>query len=233
MCGLAGIFAPYSGICGDLTEIVCRMALQLRHRVPDDAGAWADERGGIAFGHRRLSILDLSAAGHQPMQSVNRRFVLAFNGEIYNHLEIRKELDQSGHAIKWHGHSDTETLLNSFERWGVEATLQRAVGMFALALWDCEEGNLTLARDRMGEKPLYYGWVGHGSNRVFVFGSELKALRAYPGFDNPISRDALALYFQFNNVPAPYSIYENIFKLLPSSFFTVNARNCTLDAIVI
>ena len=233
MCGLAGVFAPHSDTCGDLTEIAGRMALQLRHRGPDDAGVWADPQGGIAFGHRRLSILDLSAAGHQPMHSGNRRFVLAFNGEIYNHLEIRKELNQSGKPIKWRGHSDTETLLNAFDRWGIEATLRRAVGMFALALWDCKEGNLTLARDRMGEKPLYYGWTGHGRDRSFVFGSELKALRAHPGFNNPISRDALALYFQFNNVPAPHSIYENIFKLPPSSFFTLNARNYTPDAIVI
>ena len=131
MCGLAGIFAPDSRIPEDFTEIVRRMALQLQHRGPDDAGVWADYHRGIAFGHRRLSILDLSAAGHQPMHSSNHRFVLAFNGEIYNHLDIRKELDNSGKAIKWHGHSDTETLLNAFERWGVEATLRRAVGMFA------------------------------------------------------------------------------------------------------
>ena len=233
MCGLAGIFAPDSRIGEDFTEIVGRMALQLRHRGPDDAGVWADHRRGIAFGHRRLSILDLSAAGHQPMHSGNDRFVLAFNGEIYNHLNIRKELDQSGHAIKWHGHSDTETLLNAFERWGVEATLRRAVGMFALALWDCAENNLTLARDRMGEKPLYYGWTGSGVNRAFVFGSELKALRAHPMFNNSISRDALALYFQFNYVPAPHSIYENIFKLPPSSFLTLNAITSTPDDIVI
>jgi asparagine synthase (glutamine-hydrolysing) len=212
MCGLAGIFAPNNRICENLTEIVGRMALQLRHRGPDDAGVWADHGQGIAFGHRRLSILDLSSAGHQPMHSGNHRFVLAFNGEIYNHLDIRRELNQSGQVIKWHGHSDTETLLNAFERWGIEATLRRSVGMFALALWDRKESELTLARDRMGEKPLYYGWIGQGGERerAFVFGSELKALRAHPRFNNPISRDALALYFQFNNVPAPHSIYENI-----------------------
>src|SRR5436190_15664643 len=133
MCGLAGVFAPHSDTCGDLTEIAGRMALQLRHRGPDDAGVWADPQGGIAFGHRRLSILDLSAAGHQPMHSGHRRFVLVFNGEIYNHLEIRKELEQSRQPINWQGHSDTETLLNAFEWWGIEATLRRAVGMFALA----------------------------------------------------------------------------------------------------
>jgi asparagine synthase (glutamine-hydrolysing) len=194
------------------------MALAIAHRGPDDAGAWADAQAGIALGHRRLSIVDLSAAGHQPMHSDGGRYVIAFNGEIYNHLELRAELD----GIKWRGHSDTETLLAGFEALGVEATLQKTVGMFAIALWDKQNKMLTLARDRFGEKPLYYGWVGHGADAAFVFGSELKALRAYPGFANPVSREALAQYMRFMYVPAPLSIYEGIYKLEPGCLLTVD-----------
>ena len=141
--------------------------MAIRHRGPDDAGAWADAQAGIALGHRRLSIVDLSAAGHQPMASDGGRYVLAFNGEIYNHLALRAELE--GKGIAWRGHSDTETLLAGFEAWGVEATLKKTVGMFAVSLWDKQERMLTLARDRFGEKPLYYGWVGQGAGRAFVF----------------------------------------------------------------
>ena len=147
-----------------LEALASRMALAIQHRGPDDAGAWADAQAGIALGHRRLSIVDLSAAGHQPMHSACGRFVMAFNGEIYNHLEMRAELE--GMGIAWRGHSDTETLLAGFEAWGVEATLKKTVGMFAIALWDAQERTLTLARDRFGEKPLYYGWVGQGAGRA-------------------------------------------------------------------
>ena len=190
------------------------MADALIHRGPDDSGIWSDAPIGIALGHRRLSIVDLSAAGHQPMHSVAGRFVIAFNGEIYNHLELRAELE----GITWRGHSDTETLLAGFEAWGVETTLTKAVGMFAIALWDKQNKQLTLVRDRFGEKPLYYGWV----NGAFVFGSELKALRAYPGFDNPVCREALAQYMRFSYVPAPLSIYQEIFKLEPGCLLTLN-----------
>jgi asparagine synthase (glutamine-hydrolysing) len=201
------------------------MAGRIAHRGPDDAGVWVDERAGIALAHRRLSILDLSPAGHQPMQSASGRFVLVFNGEIYNHLAMRRELEgvdcrASLAMTRWRGHSDTETLLAGFEAWGIEETLKKTVGMFAIALWDKAECRLTLVRDRLGEKPLFYGWV-HGT---FVFGSELKALRAYPGFDNPVSRDALALYLQFCTVPAPYSIYQDIFKLEPGCMLSLNAK---------
>ena len=154
------------------------------------------------------------------MRSISGRFVLVFNGEIYNHLDIRDELTAAGAAPVWRGHSDTETLLAAFEHWGVKATVSRAVGMFAIALWDRRERRLTLVRDRLGEKPLYHGWVGRGANRTLVFGSELKALRAYPGFDNGVSRDALALYMQHCAVPAPYSIYRDIFKLAPGHMLT-------------
>jgi asparagine synthase (glutamine-hydrolysing) len=218
-----------------MVGMATRMALAIAHRGPDDAGAWADEQTGIALGHRRLSIVDLSAAGHQPMQSASGRFVMAFNGEIYNHLELRAELEGMGWRASlamtnpdagavWRGHSDTETLLAGFEAWGVETTLNKTVGMFAIALWDKQERTLTLARDRFGEKPLYYGWAGSGSNTAFVFGSELKALRAFPGFDNPVSREALALYMRFTYVPAPYSIHQNIFKLEPGCILTIRGE---------
>ena len=152
------------------------------------------------------------------MHSASGRFVMTFNGEIYNHLALRAELQ----GVGWRGHSDTETLLAGFEAWGIDATLQKTVGMFAIALWDTQTKTLTLARDRFGEKPLYYGWVGSDAKAAFVFGSELKALRAYPGFANPVSREALALYMRFTYVPAPHSIYQNIFKLEPGCMLTVS-----------
>lgn len=230
MCGIAGFIGdPSATPIGEWPIFLRRMGAAIRHRGPDDSGAWVDQDVGVGMVHRRLSILDLSAAGHQPMTSSSGRFIVAFNGEIYNHLEMRAELEcgphsgallgRKGSKPHWRGHSDTETLLAGFAAWGVAATLQRAVGMFAIALWDRAERRLTLARDRLGEKPLFYGWV-HGA---FVFGSELKALRAYPGFDNPISRDALALYLQHCAVPAPYSIYQDIFKLEPGCMLSLDA----------
>ncbi len=196
------------------------MSDTLAHRGPDDTGAWVDPAAGLALGHRRLAVLDLSPAGHQPMHSASGRFVIAFNGEIYNHADLRGQLQSRGAASAWRGHSDTETLLAGFEHWGIEATLERAVGMFALALWDRAERRLYLARDRFGEKPLYYGRAGG----AFVFGSELKALRAYPGFGNPVSREALREYFRFMYVPAPLSIYEGIYKLPPGCLLTLTAE---------
>lgn len=208
MCGIAGLWCVVDN--QGLESSVRRMTDVLHHRGPDDVGVWLDNSVGVALGHRRLSIVDLSPAGHQPMESCHGRYVIAFNGEIYNHGQLREQLSVlSRESIAWKGHSDTETLLACFEAWGIEETLSRTVGMFAFALWDKVERKLTLARDRMGEKPLYYGWV----NEAFVFGSELKALKAYPGFSNAISRDSLALYLQYNYVPVPHSIYENIYKL--------------------
>jgi asparagine synthase (glutamine-hydrolysing) len=221
MCGLTGFFTKEVGLLSDIESVVTRMALAIRHRGPDDAGAWTDTQYGIALGHRRLSIVDLSPAGHQPMQSASGRFVLTFNGEIYNHQELRRLLRSFRNDKEWLGHSDTETLLAGFEAWGIELTLKKTVGMFAIALWDREEKVLTLARDRIGEKPLFYGWV----NGAFVFGSELKALRAYPNFSNPISREALALYLQHCAVPAPYSIYQDIFKLEPGCLLSLSAED--------
>ena len=203
------------------------MALAIQHRGPDDAGAWADATAGVALGFRRLSILDLSSAGHQPMHSVSGRFVMTFNGEIYNHTDLRISLSASQLAMPaqtWRGHSDSETLLACFEAWGIEKTLHKTVGMFAIALWDTQTRTLHLVRDRFGEKPLYYGWTTTANTAApaFVFGSELKALRAYPGFANPVSREALALYMRFTYVPAPYSIYQNIFKLEPGCMLSIN-----------
>lgn len=225
MCGFVGfITATASQPEGKLTATAGRMADTLIHRGPDDAGVWVDEHAGIVLAHRRLAILDLSPAGHQPMVSASGRYVIAFNGEIYNHLVLRDELQEVGACgmtpNAWRGHSDTETLLAAIDAWGVETTLQKAVGMFAIALWDREAKTLTLARDRMGEKPLYYGWV----RGALVFGSELKAIRAFPGFDNAIDRQALALYMRFAYVPAPWSIYQNIWKLPPGCLVQFSLR---------
>lgn len=222
MCGLTGFWHRSSKSGG--ASRVRDMAAAMTHRGPDDAGAWADDMIGVALGHRRLSIVDLSEAGHQPMQTTDRRWVIAFNGEVYNHQAIRQELQGLGRAPAWRGHSDTETLLAAFDCWGVQPTLHRCVGMFAIALWDGQEQTLTLARDRFGEKPLYYGWTGQGDDSALVFGSELKALRAFPGFDAPVCRAALAQYLRFMYVPAPRTIHQGIFKLEPGCLLTVRGQ---------
>ncbi len=200
------------------------MASTLRHRGPDDGGVWVDSDTGVALAHRRLSILDLSPAGHQPMVSASGRYVVAFNGEIYNFLEIRQALDAAaGEGLAWRGHSDTEVLLAAVEAWGLEGALERFVGMFAVALWDRKERRLHLARDRMGEKPLYFGWQG----KTFLFGSELKALRAHPDWQGEVDRDAIALLLRHNYVPAPYSIFERIYKLEPGCVFSVTPEDAS------
>lgn len=214
MCGFTGYWDT-SG--GELDEPLARMTAALVHRGPDDSGLWHDRQAGIALGHRRLSVLDLSPGGHQPMLSACDRYALVFNGEIYNHLHLRAALEQEGAAPRWRGHSDTETLLAAFARWGVREALVRTIGMFALALWDRHSHTLSLARDRMGEKPLYYGWQGD----VFLFGSELKALRAHPAFHARVDRDSLCQLLRYNYVPAPRSIYERIFKLPPGVWGTL------------
>lgn len=222
MCGLTGFLKADSLQPRDeLMRRVARMSLTLAHRGPNDAGHWCDPAHGIALGHRRLAIIDVSAAGHQPMGSPSGRYVLVFNGEIYNHLLLRQELDACLHPVPWRGGSDTETLLAGFEHWGVRATVERAVGMFAFAVWDRQTQSLTLARDRIGEKPLYYGWQGQGKERTFLFGSELKALRAHPAFDDVIDRDALCLQMRHGYIAAPYSIYKDVFKLPPGCLLTL------------
>ncbi|MEQ1591152.1 MAG: asparagine synthase (glutamine-hydrolyzing) [Thiobacillaceae bacterium] len=215
MCGLTGYWKITGHTVDAASAIVEAMARQITHRGPDGAGAWVDKQAGVSLAHRRLSILDLSAAGHQPMLSASGRFVIVFNGEIYNHLDLRVALA----GCAWRGHSDTETLLAAFELWGVEAALKKCVGMFAIALWDRETRTLSLARDRLGEKPLYYGWQGD----AFLFGSELRALKAHPAFCAEIDRDALTLLLRHNAIPAPYSIYRGIHKLPPGSFLQLHA----------
>lgn len=218
MCGLAGFLSLANRQASFLEMDAAAMANAIRHRGPDDSGTWVDQAAGIGLGHRRLSVLDLSPAGHQPMVSSGGRYVIVFNGEIYNHLALRKTLQESRNDSKWRGHSDTETLLAAFECWGVAKTLRALVGMFAIALWDRHDRVLTLARDRMGEKPLYYGWQGNN----FLFGSELKALKAHPAFNAKIDRGALALLLRHNYVPAPYSIYAGICKLTPGTFLQLS-----------
>jgi len=217
MCGLIGFLGGVARIGGD-ESLLRRMSDTLFNRGPDDGGVWCDSEQRIGLGHRRLAILDLSLAGHQPMESASGRYVIAFNGEIYNYSDLRQELGE----LVWRGHSDTETLLAGIEVWGLEATLKKSIGMFAIALWDRQTGTLTLARDRMGEKPLYYGWQGSGNNRVFLFGSELKALKVHPAFVAEINRGALCLLLRHNYIPAPYSIYQGIAKLEPGCLLTVS-----------
>lgn len=223
MCGLAGFLAPGWANLG-AADAVRRMADTLAHRGPDDAGVWTDDDAGVALAHRRLAILDLSPAGHQPMQCPAGRYILVFNGEIYNHVDLRAELEKLGLAPQWRGHSDTETLLAGFSVWGIRQTVERCVGMFAFAVWDRQLRQLTLARDRLGEKPLYYGWQGHGEQACLLFGSELKALRAHPAFAGQIDRGAVALLMRYNYVPTPYSIYCGIRKLPPGTVLTLSWR---------
>lgn len=222
MCGFVGFLGGTlsHGTAEDLT-VIKRMTDTLVHRGPDDAGYWHDKERCISLGHRRLSIIDLSPAGHQPMQSASGRYVIAYNGEIYNHLQLREQLESAGRAPVWRGHSDTETLLAGFDAWGIQETIERTIGMFAFAVWDRETSMLTLGRDRLGEKPLYYGWQGRGRHATFLFGSELKALRAHPAFEPKIDRGALTLQLRHNYIPAPYSIYEGMSKVMPGSLLTV------------
>ena len=225
MCGFVGFLGgitPYGRLGGE--AMLKRMADTIAYRGPDDAGYWCDEDHRVGLGHRRLAIVDLSLAGHQPMQSASGRYIIAFNGEIYNHLLLRQELRATGQTPSWRGHSDTEMLLAGFDAWGIQGTVERATGMFAFAVWDRQTKALTLARDRLGEKPLYYGWQGRGNGAVFLFGSELKALRAHPDFENNINRGALGLHLRHNYIPSPYSIYEGISKLLPGSLLTVSLQ---------
>ena len=224
MCGLAGFFDTRGGCGANSAEATLRaMGDALHERGPDDSGLWYDQIGQIGLTHRRLSIIDLSSAGHQPMTSPNGRYMIAYNGEIYNHLEIRRTLAEGGWNSAWNGSSDTETLLHGFEAWGIEATLQRTAGMFAMAVWDLVDSTLYLARDRLGEKPLYFGWQG----AVMLFGSQLKALRKHPAFDAEINRDALNLYLRYSYVPAPHSIFEGIWKLLPGHFLQLPLHDPT------
>jgi asparagine synthase (glutamine-hydrolysing) len=221
MCGIAGIFAE-KGLAPGIVE---RILAPIAHRGPDDHGAWTDEAAGIGLGHRRLSIVDLSPAGHEPMLSASGRFVITFNGEIYNHDELRKALEEQGAVPQagWRGHSDVEVFLEGIAAWGLTETLRRSAGMFAFGLWDRKQRTLSLVRDRFGEKPLYYGWAG----KDFLFGSELKVLRAHPRFGNAIDRRALKLFAARTYIPAPLSIYEGVFKLPPGCVLTLSAQGAS------
>lgn len=219
MCGLAGFLSPDFSNAGDRLAAMCAA---IRHRGPDDSGAWFDGGAGIALGHRRLAIIDLTASGHQPMVSAGGGLVLAFNGEIYNFQDLRSRLEAEGHAPVWRGHSDTEVLLAGFEAWGVRVTIERAIGMFAFALWDRANRRLVLGRDRMGEKPLYYGWQGEGTGRSFLFGSELTALAAHPACGRRISRDSLVQFLRHGHVGEGHAIYEGLRKLPPATLAEVS-----------
>ena len=215
MCGIAGVLVPTGHSRERLERDASAMADCMAHRGPDDHGLWSDVEAGIALTHRRLSIVDLSPAGHQPMISADGRFVISYNGEVYNFQDLRPELEARG--IVFRGHSDTEVMLEAFAAYGVAPTVKRLIGMFAIAVWDRRERTLTLVRDRLGIKPLY--WAKFGG--LFMFGSELKALRAYPGWEPRIDRSAVASYMRFNYVPAPLTIYQGVHKLEPGTILTL------------
>lgn len=224
MCGISG-FLSKGYRSEDALGVLRKMNQSLIHRGPDDHGQWFEPEMGLGFAHRRLSIVDLSPHGHQPMSSISGRFVIVYNGEVYNFQELRRELDESGDPIKWRGHSDTEVILSAIEQWGLEKAVQRFIGMFAFALWDKKERVLHLVRDRLGIKPLYYGWQG----RSFLFGSELKALKRHPAFAGEINRGALAIFLRHGYISAPYSIFQGISKLLPGTILTIKNFDSSLD----
>jgi asparagine synthase (glutamine-hydrolysing) len=216
MCGIVGFSSTPSSMAADAaTHLARKMCDRLAHRGPDAADVWVDAASGIALGHRRLSIIDLSPAGAQPMRSADRRWVITFNGEIYNFPELRRDLE--ARSVRFRGHSDTEILIEAVSVWGLDGTLARVNGMFAFALWDATDRVLHLARDRIGEKPLYFGAIGDG----WVFASELKAIREHPGLRREIDRGALAAYFRHGYVPSPWSIYRGVQKLRPGTIVTL------------
>ena len=219
MCGIVGYIQLTK--VNHWQKFIKPMSQTISHRGPDCTDSWFDEQKGIALGHQRLSILDLTEAGKQPMISKSGRYVIIFNGEIYNHEDIRNQINIEQKSIQWRGHSDTETLLAAFEQWGIDKTLDKLTGMFAIALFDKAKDTLFLMRDRIGEKPLYYGYQNHGGQKAFMFASELKALKKHPSFLGNIDRNALSLLMRFNYIPAPYSIYEGIKKLLPGHLLKI------------
>jgi asparagine synthase (glutamine-hydrolysing) len=219
MCGLAGILSRADG--DDIGAMAHAMADTLLHRGPDAGSAWADPASGVALGHRRLSIIDLSHAGDQPMHSANGRWVTVYNGELYNTEDLRAEIGRAGHAVNWRGHSDTEVILEAVTLWGVQTAVEKFNGIFALALWDCQDHRLWLIRDRLGVKPLYWGRLADDG---LLFGSELRALRKHPRFDASINMSALAAYLRSASVPAPLTIYRNAWKLPPAHILSVSAR---------
>lgn len=225
MCGFFGVVSSLKASVSSLVLTSCLD--KISHRGPDKSGLWIEEDGCVGLTHSRLSIVDLSSAGHQPMASACNRYLIVFNGEIYNHLALRRQLEDQDQAPEWRGHSDTETLLACFTAWGIEKTLNASVGMFAIALWDKQQEVLTLARDRMGEKPLYWGWCGE----TLLFGSELKALKAHPAFNAPVDRESLSLFLRHNYIPAPHCIYQGIEKLHAGHFVQIQKGQKRQDVI--
>lgn len=224
MCGITGFFKSNQMSIFDAESILRVMTDSLIHRGPDASNIFSDTGGNLLMGHRRLSIIDTSEGGLQPMHSHSGRLVIAFNGEIYNHNDLRAELKKENSLINWKSASDTETLLEAFDYWGIENTLPKLRGMFSIALWDCASKDFYLIRDRFGEKPLYYGWVQDGKNPIFCFASELKALRKYPGFSNTISKQSLLQYFSYMYVPCPLSIFNGIYKLEPGCILKISSE---------
>tara|TARA_B100000787_G_scaffold137383_1_gene106229 strand:- start:1803 stop:3761 length:1959 start_codon:yes stop_codon:yes gene_type:complete len=232
VCGFVGFFGGEVANNRELADAtLVAMGKEISARGPDSSGAWCASDDAIGMSHRRLSILDLSPAGHQPMLSKSSRYVIAYNGEIYNHLDLRAQLEGEFGPIVWRGSSDTETLLACIEYWGVHDTVLQLVGMFAFSLWDNERKVLTLVRDRIGEKPLYYGWHGTGHNRVFLFGSDLKAFKAYPKFNPIVNRNALCLFLRHNCIPSPYCIYEDFHKLDPGCYLSISINQITPEVV--
>ena len=219
MCGFVGFLGPPRR-AEDLARIAAHMAAAIAHRGPDDQGQWTDAEAGLALAHCRLSIQDLSPAGHQPMVSQSGRWIIVYNGELYNSNELRAKLEQSSGTLCWRGHSDTEILLAAIDMWGPTKALEGAVGMFAFAAWDRRDRQLILARDRLGEKPLYWGRLG----QTFAFGSDLAAFRRHPDWQGTINRDALTLLLRHNYIPAPHSIYDGVYKLKPGSILTLDRQ---------
>ena len=216
MCGIAGLWKP-AGLDETASIQLRAMTDAITRRGPDSEGQWLDHARGIALGHRRLAIIDLSPAGHQPMESADGRYMIAYNGEIYNFEDLRQGLEAEGYSGNWRGHSDTEVFLAAVSSWGMDRALAAVNGMFALALWDRQEGTLTLARDRMGEKPLYYGWVGNGAERSLLFASDLACFKAHSQFSPVIDSEAVALLSRYLHIPEPRSIYANVAKLMPGT----------------
>ena len=224
MCGFAGLLSTAGFTRDELTDHAQRMIGPIAHRGPDDSGVWVDEHAGIALGFRRLAILDLSPHGHQPMRSASGRFVITFNGEIYNYVALRRELETIGR--RFHGQSDTEVMLAAFEEWGIYQAVRRFIGMFAIAIWDAQRRELTLVRDRLGKKPLYV----YREPGLVTFGSELKALYAGPSFDRAIDHTAVVSYLRYLCVPAPNTIFEHARKLPPAHLLTIADPKVPLPA---
>ena len=221
MCGIAGFWA-LNGNQNYYLNAIKEMAVALNHRGPDNTGYWNDLNQSLFLAHNRLSILDLSLEGNQPMKSQSGRYVITFNGEIYNHKELKIELERHEKSLKLRGHSDTEVLLEVISKFGLENALKKCVGMFAMAIWDNQKKCLYLARDRMGEKPIYYGFSGSGNNQTFLFASELAAIRKWKPFENKINLEALSQLLNYQVILAPNSIFEGIFQLLPGHYLTIN-----------